>query len=58
MLSPGGNTFCVYAEATRAAARRKVVPVRAANLDPKQIPLPFNAVHPRHACPLPRALMA
>jgi len=35
----------VYAEAVRAAARRKVVTVRAADLDPNLIPLPFNIFH-------------
>jgi hypothetical protein len=29
----------------RAAARRKVVTVRAADLDPNLIPLPFNIFH-------------
>jgi hypothetical protein len=35
----------VYAEAVRAAARRKVVTVRAASLDQPLIPLPFNVFH-------------
>ena len=35
----------VYAEAVRAAAQRKVVTVRAADLDPSLIPLPFNVFH-------------
>jgi tetratricopeptide (TPR) repeat protein len=35
----------VYAEATRAASQRKIVTVRAADLDPKLIPLPFNVFH-------------
>jgi tetratricopeptide (TPR) repeat protein len=35
----------VYAEAIRAASQRKAVMVRAADLDPKLIPLPFNAFH-------------
>jgi hypothetical protein len=35
----------VYAEAVRAAARRKVVTVRAADLDPNLIPLPCNIFH-------------
>jgi tetratricopeptide (TPR) repeat protein len=35
----------VYAEAVRAAAQRKVVTVRAADLDPGLIPLPFNVFH-------------
>src|SRR5690242_25955 len=35
----------VYAEAVRAAGQRKVVTVRAADLDPKLIPLPFNVFH-------------
>jgi tetratricopeptide (TPR) repeat protein len=32
----------VYAEATRAASKRKVVTVRAKDVDQKSIPLPFN----------------
>jgi hypothetical protein len=39
----------VYAEATRAAHQRKVVTVRAGDLDPSLIPLPFNAFH---TCPV------
>jgi tetratricopeptide (TPR) repeat protein len=35
----------VYAEAVRAASQRKIVTVRAADLDPKLIPLPFNVFH-------------
>ena len=35
----------VYAEAVRAANQRKVVTVRAADLDPSLIPLPFNVFH-------------
>jgi hypothetical protein len=35
----------VYAEAVRAAAQRRVVTVRAADLDPSSIPLPFNVFH-------------
>jgi TIR domain/Tetratricopeptide repeat len=35
----------VYAEAVRAAARRTVVTVRAADVDPSLIPLPFNVFH-------------
>ena len=35
----------VYAEAVRAAAQRKVVTVRAADLDQNLIPLPFNVFH-------------
>lgn len=35
----------VYAEATRAAAKRKVVMTRAAEVDPARIPLPFNGFH-------------
>jgi hypothetical protein len=35
----------VYAEAVRAANQRKVVTVRAADLDPDLIPLPFNVFH-------------
>src|SRR5262245_23217611 len=38
----------VYAEATRAAHQGKLVPVRAADLDPKSIPLPFYSVF--HTC--------
>jgi tetratricopeptide (TPR) repeat protein len=35
----------VYAEAVRAAAQRKVVTVRATDLDPSLIPLPFSVFH-------------
>jgi hypothetical protein len=35
----------VYAEAVRAASQRKIVTVRAAELDPNSIPLPFNVFH-------------
>jgi tetratricopeptide (TPR) repeat protein len=35
----------VYAEGVRAAGQRKVVTVRAADLDPNLIPLPFNVFH-------------
>jgi hypothetical protein len=35
----------VYAEAVRAANQRKVVTVRAADVDPNSIPLPFNIFH-------------
>src|SRR5262245_42833976 len=35
----------IYAEATRAAAQRKLVTVRASELDPNLIPLPFNIFH-------------
>jgi hypothetical protein len=35
----------VYAEAVRAASQRKVITVRAADLDPSLIPLPFNVFH-------------
>jgi tetratricopeptide (TPR) repeat protein len=44
--TPGAITSdWVYAEATRAAAQRKIVPVRASDLDPKSIPLPFGVFH-------------
>jgi tetratricopeptide (TPR) repeat protein len=35
----------VYAEATRAAAGRKAVMIRAADVDPARIPLPFSGFH-------------
>jgi hypothetical protein len=35
----------VYAEAVRAASQHKVVTIRAADLDPSLIPLPFNVFH-------------
>jgi TIR domain len=35
----------VYAEAVRAASQRKIVTVRAPDLDPDRIPLPFNVFH-------------
>src|SRR5262249_51494040 len=35
----------VYAEATRPTAQRRLVTTRSADLDPKQIPLPFNGFH-------------
>jgi hypothetical protein len=35
----------VYAEAVRAATQRKVVTVRAADVDENRVPLPFNIFH-------------